>query len=72
MKYTLKRKQKYKKEYALLVLLVETDKGVLPASIKLQDRGKMTVPHHSFLPFARVCSTAIKAHLNDTAYKRHG
>ena len=72
MKYTLERKRTYKKQYALLVLLVETDKSVLPACIKFQDRGKMTFPHHSFLPFARACSIAIKAHLNDTAYKRHG
>ena len=72
MRYTLERKRTYKKQYALLVLLAETDKSVLPACIKLQDRGKMTFPHHSFLPFARACSIAIKAHLNGTGYKRHG
>lgn len=71
-KYTTERKWRYKKEYTLLLSLVETDKSVLPACIKLQDRGKMTFPHHSFLPFARACSVAIKAHLNDTEYKRHG
>ena len=72
MKCTLERKRTYKQQYAVLVLLVEIDKSVLPACIKLQDRGKMTFPHHSFLPFARACSIAIKAHLNDIEYKRHG
>ena len=72
VKYTLKRKQTFKKQYALLVSLKESDKSVLPACIKLQDRGKMTFPHYSFLPFARECSKAIKAHLNDTAYRHHG
>ena len=44
--------------------LVETEKSVLPAVIKLQDRDKMTFPHHALLPFMQKCSREIKAHLN--------
>ena len=71
-RYTYERRRALKREYNILVSLVESDKSVLPACIKFQDRGKMTFPHHSFLPFARACSKAIKTYLNDTAYKHHG
>ena len=71
-RYTYERRRALKREYNILVSLVESDKSVLPACIKFQDRGKMMFPHHSFLPFARACSKAIKTYLNDTAYKHHG
>ena len=71
-RYSYEHRRTLRREYALLASLVECDKTVLPACIKFQDRGKMTFPHHSFLPFARVCSQVIKTYLNDTAYKRYG
>ena len=71
-RYTYEHRCAMRREYTLLTLLVESDKSVLPACIKFQDRGKMTFPHHSFLPFARACSKSIKTYLNDNAYKRHG
>ena len=71
-RYTFERRRIYRQQYAILSSIVETDKSVLPACIKIQDRGKMTFPHHSFLPFARACSKAIKMFLNNTTYQRHG
>ena len=58
------KRRRYLDELNVLKHLVETDKSVLPAVIKFQDRGKMTFPHHALLPFMQRCSRAIKAHLN--------
>ena len=71
-RYTYTRRQKYRQQYIILLSLKEQEKSVLPACIKFQDRGKMTFPHHSFLPLARSCSMAIKSHLNSTSFKCHG
>lgn len=44
--HILKRRQ-YNVELKLLTSLLETDKSVLPAIIKFQDRGKMMFPHQA-------------------------
>ena len=62
--YTLKKKQDFRKQLSLLKLLVETDKTVIPAVLKKQDRGRMKFPQQSLLPFCCRCSVKIKSTLN--------
>ena len=45
------RRRRYGLELTALKRLVETDKSVLLAVVKLQDRGKMTFPYQILLPF---------------------
>ena len=59
-------------QFKILKSLVEKDKSVLPACISLQNRGNITFPHQSFLPFARNCSSEIKKYLNTSTFKKHG
>lgn len=66
------RRREYFVQLQILKSLVETDKSVLPACIRLQDRGKMTFPNRSFLPFARECSREIKKHLNTSSFRKVG
>jgi len=66
------KRRRYLDELNALKQIVETDKSVLPAVIKFQDRGKMTFPHRTLLPFMQKCSRAIKAHLNCMQLKLQG
>ena len=52
-----------------LAVLVKTDKSILPAVVRFQDRGKMTFPHQISLPFMRKCSRLIKLALNCRQFK---
>ena len=70
--YHPSRRRRYALELKILKSIVETDKSVLPGTIKLQDRGKMTFPHKALIPFMRKCSRAIKNHLNYKQYKIQG
>ena len=70
--YSPCKRRQYGRELALMDILVESDKSVLPAIIKFQDRGKMTFPHKALLPFMRRCSKAIKQHLNRDKFHLHG
>ena len=70
--YHPSRRRHYALEFKMLKSIVETGKSVLPATIKLQDRGKMTFPHKVLIPFMRKCSRAIKNHLNYKQYKIQG
>ena len=67
-----KRRKEYAVHLRILQSLVETDKSILPACIRVQDRGRMTFPERSFLPFARNCSREIKKSLNPIKYKQLG
>ena len=69
---TKERRKEYMHHLNILQSLIETDKSVLPACIRLQDRGKMIFPERAVLPFARNCSREIKKHLNTAKYKQYG
>ena len=69
---TSERKHLYHIHVKILKALIETDKTLLPACIKYQDRGKMMFPHHDLLPFCRDCSKAIKTYLNATLFHQLG
>ena len=71
-RYTLEKKQKLRKQLSVLKLLVESDKTVIPAILKKQDRGRMKFPHHRLLPFCRACSVKIKSTLNMQALLKDG
>ena len=66
------RRRQYAVELAVLKTLVETDKSILPAVVRFQDRGKMTFPHQVLLPFMRKCSRFIKSKLNCKQFKLQG
>lgn len=66
------KRRRYGLELTTLKSLVETDKSVLPAVVKFQDRGKMTFPHQILLPFMRKCSESIKSTLNCKNFKLQG
>ena len=70
--YHPSRRRQYALELKLLKSIVETDKSVIPAIIKFQDRGKMIFPHKALIPFMRKCSKAIKTHLNYKQYRIQG
>ena len=59
-------------EWAVLKILVETDKSILPAVVRFQDRGKMTFPQQILLPFMHKCSRLIKLKLNCKQFKLQG
>ena len=71
-RYTLEKKQKLRKQLSVLKLLVESDKTVIPAILKQQDRGRMKFPNHHLLPFCRSCSVKIKSTLNMQALLKDG
>ena len=63
------RRRQYAMELAVLKSLVETDKSILPAVVRFQDRGKMTYPHQILLPFMCKCS---RLTLNCKQFKLQG
>ena len=71
-RYSCISRLQFNRELSVLQSLVETDKSVLPGIIAVQNRGKMTFPHQSLLPFCRRCSQKIKQHLNQRKYCMHG
>lgn len=71
-RYTLEKKQKFRKQLSMLKVLVESDKTVIPAILKKQDRGRMKFPHRLLLPFCRACSVKIKSTLNMQALLKDG
>lgn len=52
--------------------LVETDKSVLPAVVKFQDRGKTTFPHQILLPFMQKCLQSSQSTLNCKNFNLQG
>ena len=66
------RRKQYAVKLAVLKTLVETDKSILPAVVRFQDRGKMTFPHQVLLPFMCKCSRLIKLTLNCKQFKLQG
>ncbi len=70
--YTVTKRRAFHIQLRMLQSLVEKEKSVLPACIKLQDRGRMTFPHKDILPFCRDCSLAIKTYLNASMYSSLG
>ena len=71
-RYTAVKKHELRKELKLLNLLLESDKTVIPAILKIQDRGRMKFPSSILLPFCRLCSTEIKMTLNMTSFQKCG
>ncbi len=70
--HTSAKKALYRVQLDALKTLVESDKTVLPACIKYQDRGKMLFPCRNMIRFGRNSSSAIKSHLNPGSYGRLG
>ena len=71
-RYTSQKKRKFMNQLSVLKLLVETDKTIIPAILKKQDRGRMKFPHRNLLPFCRACSLKIKSTLNMQALLKDG
>lgn len=65
---TQARKKRFMNELIVLKALLETDKTVLPLTIKFQDRGKMSFPHSAMLPFCRHCLLKIKSQISREKY----
>lgn len=63
-RYTAIRRRSLAKQLTVLQTLLETDKSILPAVIRLQDRGKMNFPHRILIPLMKKCSIAIKSKVN--------
>ena len=71
-RYTLEKKRKHMKQLSVLKLLIESDKTVIPATLKQQDRGRMKFPTQCLLPFCRACSVKIKSTPNIRALLKDG
>lgn len=70
--YSAERKRVFTTQLKVLENLIETDKTVLPAVIKYQDRGKMLFPHPDLLLLCHNCSRAMKEKLNLQQYSLLG
>jgi hypothetical protein len=71
-KHTVKKLQVYKGELEVLNLLVDDKKVGLPSAISAQDRGYMTFPSASMMPFMRELSRKMKQCINPSTYGQHG
>ncbi len=64
--------KQYSAELKVLEYLVMTDKSDLPVGITAQDRGGMTFPHPSLLPYIQSANQMFKELLNLESYRRYG
>ena len=62
----------FTQQLQVLQSLLETDKAFVPAVIRLQDRGKLNLPHRILLPLMKRCSVAIKSKINVQMFQRYG
>ncbi len=71
-KLTASKLQVYQKEIKVLESVVMSNKSELPIGIAAKDRGKLTLPHPSLVPFLRKANTAFKESLNHQCYQKYG
>ena len=64
IKHTTKKLEEFKSELKLLEALVDKNKTHLPKAISSQDRGYMTLPCPSLMPYLKVLNKAIKRCIN--------
>ena len=69
---TTKRKKSYCAQLQILQSLLETDKTILPAALKYQDRGRMIFPNRLLLPFCKEVSKVMRTTLCGEGYKSNG
>lgn len=72
IKHTEEKLLTYKAELQILEALVDDKKVDLPTAITAQDRGYMTFPSPSMMPFVRSANKKIKEHINPSNYEKHG
>ena len=67
-----KKLEACKTDIEILEYAVTEDKSQLPTAIKALDRGGMTFPHDSLLPFTYNVVRACRSYLSPSTYKKHG
>lgn len=72
IKHTSKKLKAYKTELNILEALVDDKKVGLPSAITAQDRGYMTFPCPSMMPFVKELNKKIKECINPLSYATHG
>ena len=72
IKHTSQKLKVYQAELKILEALVDDRKVGLPSAITAQDRGYMTFPRPSMMPFIKELNKTIKKWINPLSYANHG
>ena len=71
-KHTTGKIDAFEKELEILNYAVCVDKSDLPTGITAKDRGGLTLPHESLLPFSYSVIQACRSYFSPSVYKKHG
>ena len=70
--HTSDRLEIFKAELDILETLVDRQKVNMPTAISAQDRGYMTFPCTTMMPFVTIVNKMIKEHVNPVSYEKYG